>query len=199
MSFTNQEPKTKKGRVNDLQHLERIITDAIVKVGGNKENDLCKYIPISSGGYIHHFTLRKMKTEQPSELAGMIEKFIINVERPDTVAPKPRAPRGSRKRRDQITFTKGELERMLSLARQVGDNEIISKLTPKKSLASCKREIIISIKAGKVVPELWSSYVEAVNAVNNNETLMSTAARAFTPNTARSFEPSFTFVANNNS
>lgn len=167
MGYT-QESGGKKGS-SGRQQLEDVISKAIKKIGGSKENDLCKYIPIPSGGYIHHFTLRKMKTEQPDELSAMINRFIINVDVPMTVPPKPRAPRGTRKRRDQITFTKTEIERMLNMARQVGDNEIIAKLTPKKSLAACKRELILSVKVGKIEPELWNAYVEAVNAVNNLE------------------------------
>ena len=102
----------------------------------------------------------------------MIEKYILNAAKPSTVTPKSRAPRGSRKRKDQVNFTKSEVERMLALARRSGMkdellSEIISKLTPKKSLASCKRELISSVKAGKVIPELWNSYVESVNLYND--------------------------------
>ncbi len=78
--------------------------------------------------------------------------------------PKQRAARGSRKRRDQITFTRGQLERMLTIARLAGDKEMVSILSPKKSLATCKRELIASVRHGKVDQELWNSYVESVNA-----------------------------------
>ena len=62
------EPKTK-----NLKEIEDVIAKAIKKVNGRKENDLCKYIPMSSGGYMHHFTLRKMKNRQPHELGSLIE------------------------------------------------------------------------------------------------------------------------------
>jgi hypothetical protein len=88
-------------KLQSLEDIEDIISKAIKKVGGRKENDLCKYLPMSSGGYMHHFTLRKMKLKQPFELGSLIEKFIINTNRPTVVAPKQRAARGSRKRRDQ--------------------------------------------------------------------------------------------------
>ncbi len=153
----SHEPKAKS-----LREIEDVISKAIKKVGGKKENDLCKYIPMSSGGYMHHFTLRKMRMKQPSELGSLIEKFIINSDRPHSVAPKQRAARGSRKRRDQITFTRGQLERMLSIARLAGDKEMVTILSPKKSLATCKRELIASIRHGKVEPELWNAYAECV-------------------------------------
>ncbi len=159
MHNDTMEPKTK-----NLKEVEDIISKAIKKVNGRKENDLCKYLPMTSGGYMHHFTLKKMKTKQPSELGTLIEKFIINMDRPGAVAPKQRAARGSRKRRDQLTFTRAQLERMLNIARVAGDKEMISVLSPKKSLASCKRELIASIRHGKVEQELWNAYAEVIQA-----------------------------------
>jgi hypothetical protein len=121
---------------------------------------------MNSGGYMHHFTLRKMKTRQPSELSSLIEKFILGSDKPSTVAPKQRAARGSRKRRDQFTFSRNQLERMLNIARLAGDKEMVSVLSPKKSLATCKRELIASIRHGRVEQELWNAYVESLNALS---------------------------------
>ncbi|NGX56501.1 MAG: hypothetical protein K1060chlam5_00744 [Candidatus Anoxychlamydiales bacterium] len=146
-----------------LKEIEEVISRAIKKVGVRKENDLCKYIPMPDG-YMHHFTLRKMKRKQPSELASLIKEHIINVEKPLALPPKQRAPRGSRKRKDQLNFSKWQLERMLNIARLAGDKEIISLLSPKKSLATYKRELIQSIRHNKIDPELWNGYVESVNA-----------------------------------
>lgn len=159
MTNTSQESKQR-----ELKDLEGVIAKAIKKVNGRKENDLCKYIPVSTGGYIHHFTLRKMKSKQPSELSTMIEKFIINPNKPSVVSPKQRAPRGSRKRRDHITFTKGQLDKLLSMARVSGDKEMVTILSPKKSLAACKRDLIQCIRQGIVDHESWNDYVEAANA-----------------------------------
>ena len=151
-------------KMKSFREIEDIISKAIKKVGGRKENDLCKYLPMTSGGYMHHFTLKKMKSKQPHELGSIIEKFIINTDKPHSVAPKQRAARGSRKRRDQFAFTRNQLERMLNIARLAGDKEMISVLSPKKSLATCKRELIASIRHGKVEQELWNGYVESVQA-----------------------------------
>src|SRR5579872_5866060 len=145
-------------------NIEDIILKAIKKIGAKKENELCKYLPMKTGGYMHHFTLRKMKSKQPQELSGIIEKFVINSDKPIAVAPKQRAARGSRKRRDHLNFTRNQLERMLNIARLAGDKEIITILMPKKSLATCKRELIQAIRQNKVEQELWNGYVEAVQA-----------------------------------
>ncbi len=167
MSHDTVEPKTKH-----LKEIEDIISRAIKKVGAKRENDICRYIPMTSGGYMHHFTLKKMKTKQPSELGAMIEKFIIGSDRPGMVAPKQRAPRGSRKRRDHLTFTRTQLDRMLTIARLAGDKEMVSVLAPKRSLATCKRELIAAIRHNRVEQELWNAYSEAVNAqqmIQNSE------------------------------
>ena len=147
----------------DVQALEKLITAAIKKINGQKENDICRYLPVPTGGYMHHFTLRKMKQEAPDELAEMIQQFVINPKTPITVAPKPRAARGSRKRRDNITLNKNDLERMLSIARMAGDKEMIAKLTPKKSLAAIKRELIASIRKNEINYTLWAAYVETTS------------------------------------
>ncbi|MEI8328537.1 MAG: hypothetical protein WCG14_00830 [Chlamydiia bacterium] len=154
-----------ESKTKNFREIEDVITKAIKKVNGRKENDLCKYIPMTSGGYMHHFTLKKMKNRQPSELGSLIERFIINSDRPSVVTPKQRAARGSRKRRDQYSFSRLQLERMLNIARLAGDKEMISILAPKKSLATCKRDLIVSIRHGKVEPELWNAYMEASTAL----------------------------------
>lgn len=162
MVALKEEVETKSAK--NLREVEEVISKAIKKIGARKENELCKYLPMKSGGYMHHFTLRKMKSKQPQELAAIIERFVINTDRPTVIAPKQRAARGSRKRRDHMNFTRFQLERMLNIARLAGDKEIITILSPKKSLASCKRELIQAIRHNKVDQELWNSYAEAVQA-----------------------------------
>ncbi len=151
----------------DSQELENLITKAVKKIGAKKENDICRYLPGGSGGYIHHFTMRKMKGENPDNLANMIKKFILDPTDPKSVPPKSRAPRGSRKRRDQFLFTKQDIDRLLHLARASGDREMIRKLTPRKDLRTVKKELLSSIRRGQVDQELWNCYAEAVVAAAN--------------------------------
>lgn len=161
-------------RAKNFKEIEDVINKAIKKVNGRKENDLCKYIPMTSGGYMHHFTLKKMKNRHPSELGTLIEKFIINSDKPSPVAPKQRAARGSRKKRDQYTLSRMQLEKVIHFARTTGNKEIMTLLSPKKSLATCKRELISSIKQGRIEAEAWNSYVEAIQATSG-ETSETTA------------------------
>ncbi len=166
MNVASQQEHRSVNSTESAHEVNRVIDKAIRKVDGTKENDLCKFLPVSTGGYIHHFTLRKMKIENPSELSDMISKFIINIEKPGKVTPKTRAARGSRKKRDIITLTRTDIEKMLTLARQVGDTEMIGKLSPKKSLAHLKRELVNSIKAERADSELWSAYAAAITFQN---------------------------------
>jgi hypothetical protein len=154
------ESKPKPMNVN----VDELLAKAMKKVGAKKENELCKYLPMKTGGYMHHFTFRKMRAKQPHELAAIVDRFLNQTDRPLVVAPKQRAARGSRKRRDHLNFTRNQLERMLNIARLAGDKEIISILSPKKSLATCKRELIQSIRHNKVDHDLWNGYVESINA-----------------------------------
>ena len=153
--------------------VEDVIAKAVKKIGGRKENELCKYLPMKSGGYMHHFTLRKMKYKQPQELASIIERHVIQSEKPTIIATKQRAARGSRKRKDNLNFTRSQLDRMLNIARLAGDKEIMTILSPRKSVASCKRELIQSIRHNKVDQELWNSYIESIAAQMAAHDLMS--------------------------
>ncbi len=162
MTVAEADPRT-------LQELEDTIKKAIKKINGNKENDICRYLPIPTGGYMHHFTMRKMKVEEPKVLSQLINRFINSVDKPQSVIPKPRAARGSRKRRGGINFSRNELEKLLNLAKTIGDDDIINKLSPKKSLAAYRRDLIASIKNSEVDEKLWHDYVEAVAAAKDDE------------------------------
>lgn len=161
MSVAQKDHVETKNKSN--KDIEDVIAKAIKKIGARKENELCKYLPMKSGGYMHHFTFRKMKIRQPQELAAIVEKYLINSDKSTIIAPKQRAPRGSRKRKDHMNFTRNQLERMLSIARLAGDKEIITILSPKRSLATCKRELIQAIRHNKTEQDLWTNYVEAAN------------------------------------
>jgi hypothetical protein len=147
------------------EELEKTIGEAIKKVHGQKEGDICKYLPASNGnGYVHHFTLRKMKKSDPAALQSLLREFIINAPAPKTLTPKQRAPRGSRKsaKAGVTTFNRQDLSALIDLARKAGYKDIVSKLTPKRSFPSLKRELIRTIKDERVDQELWNLYTEAL-------------------------------------
>lgn len=146
------------------KQVEELIKQAVKKVNGKKENDICHYLPGDAEGYIHHFTMRKMKKEEPKKLADMLNKYILDPSKPKPLPPKRRAPRGTRKRPGQVLFSKTDIERLLQMARMAGDKELIRKLTPRQDLRLLKKELISSIRHNRVEEDLWISYVETINA-----------------------------------
>jgi hypothetical protein len=152
--------------VKSHHDLEAVIEKALEKIGGRKENDLCKFLPSDRGGYVHHFTLRKMKIQQPQELCELLKKYIVHSESPGKVTPKQRAARGSRKKRDVLTLTRGDVERLLDISRQVGDKEMVAKLSPKRSQSTIRRDLIKSIRSGQLNYDLWHAYEESI--INQN-------------------------------
>lgn len=162
--FTEQEKKQETALSTASSELEQLISGAMKKIGGKRENDICRFLPMVSGGYMHHFTLRKMKHQLPEKLAEMIRQYIINVDRPLNVKPKQRAARGSRKKKDQVVLAGADLDLLISLARGAGNKELARKLLPQKDLKTVKRELCSSIRKGVVDHNLWSAFVEMVSA-----------------------------------
>lgn len=148
---------------SDNGALKKLIEQGLKKIQGSKEKDLCKYLPGPSGGYIHHFTFRKLKKSDPQKAVALIKKFIIDSESPKTIEPKPRAPRGLRTRRDLINFSRSDIEKILDLARKVGDRDLLARFSPKRSLATLKKELIRSIKNHSIDQDLWNAYSEAIS------------------------------------
>jgi hypothetical protein len=160
MAYTQQQAKQSAMMATSSEQLKELIAAAIKKIGGKKENDLCRYLPMNSGGYMHHFTLKKMMHQLPEKLSEMIKTFITEADKPVTIPPKQRAARGSRKKKDQVILSKNDVEYILQMARSIGDKEIVRKLMPRKDLRAVKKELISSIKNGRIEQELWNCYVE---------------------------------------
>jgi hypothetical protein len=144
--------------------LDQLIASAMKKIDGKKENAICRFLPGATGGYMHHFTLRKMKNEGKTALAEMIRKYIIDAEKPANVKPKQRAARGSRKKKGQVILSDADVEYLLPLVRASGNKDMIRKLLPRKDLKAIKRELIASIRNGKVNNNLWNAFIECVHS-----------------------------------
>jgi hypothetical protein len=138
---------------------EELIQKALKKIGGEKEKDICKYLPAETEGYMHHFTLRKIKKTNPQELFALIQEFILEPPTPRPIDPKPRA-----RRNKSLSLNQADLKLILKLAQKTGDKHLLSKLGAKLSLPRIKRELIKSIKEDRVEEELWYSFVQAVES-----------------------------------
>lgn len=177
MNLTEQEQEqsrqtSAKGQAKGRQSsdLEAAITSALSKIGGKRKNDICKYLPVSGGGYMHHFTFRKMENECPHELKEMVDTFINNCESPGRVAPKPRAARGSRKqRRDVISCKREDLEQLMEIARQTNDpniHNLLNRLAPPKSREALKKDLIKGIREewpAQKLCDLFSSFIQMLS------------------------------------
>ncbi len=164
MPTTDQMQQTNAMIATSSHELEQVINNAIKKVGANKENDLCHYLPGAGGGYMHHFTMKKMKHQMPAQLAEMLQSFIIKPSKPLTVMPKQRAARGSKKKnKAHFVVAKQEMDKLLGLVRAAGDKDLMRKLLPQKDLRTLKKELLSSIRQNRIEPELWHSYTEMVS------------------------------------
>lgn len=141
--------------------LEEILDGALKKVGARNEKDICRYLPIN-GGYMHHFTWKKLKTRNPDALSEMLRRYIINSDKPMTVKPKQRAARGSKKKKDNVTLSAHEMDRVFQLAKNANDVELMRRLLPKKDFKAVKKELLQCIKKNIVNHALWTSFVESV-------------------------------------
>jgi len=142
-----------------VRETEELIKKALKKIGGGKEKDICKYLPADTEGYMHHFTLRKIKKTSPTQLCSLIEEFILNPPTPRMIDPKPRA-----RRNKSLALNQSDLKLILKLAQKTGDKNLLSKLGAKLSLPRIKRELIKSIKDDRLEEELWYSYVQALES-----------------------------------
>ena len=150
--------------MKDNSSLAQQIDKALKKIGAKRESDICRYLPGPNGGYMHHFTFRKMKREEPEDLQKMISEFLLESKKIRRVAHKPRAARGSRKRRDQILFSRQDIDMLLRMARLAGNKEMIRKLTPKQDFKTIKKELLSSIRQDRPDLDLWNSLVEILSS-----------------------------------
>lgn len=161
--------------VDPVAQLEAVIEQAKKKIQGSKENDICRYLPSEDeNGYMHHFSLQKMKKNEPSQLIMLIKKHILEGS-PKAIPSKPRAARGSRKNANTPAFTKEELARLAKYTEAAGDAELSSKILGQKaSFTKCKQELMASIRANTLQPNCWEAYAAACKARGIQPTTSST-------------------------
>lgn len=167
MTTIQEEVVQSKNLLEVKATLDGLMKAAIAKVNAEKENELCKYLPGNDNGYMHHFTFKKKKNAEPQELAEALKKHILEVEKPKVLQPKQRAPRGSRKKREPVSFSPRDLEQIVEMAKQSGKMDLVARLSPRRSLPALKRELRRSISEERVCPELWHAYSEAIQILQS--------------------------------
>ena len=115
---------------------EDLIQKALSKVNGKKERDLCRFLPCSRG-YMHYFTFRKMMQDSPQQLSDLIKKYIIESEQPQEIQLKQiEQSYQTNKKMKQFNISEDEMDRMLHIARQAQDQDLIEKLKAKQGFYS---------------------------------------------------------------
>ncbi len=140
--------------------LKDTVEQAMKKIGASKESDLCRYLPSSGGGYIHHFTYNKLKKTSPGECVSLIEEFILKNHNLKQLDPKPRAPRNSKQ--PDLSLPNEMFLQVLKLAQEANNQELLARLLGSKPLNQIKRELISSIRAEKVDVALWEAYTNSL-------------------------------------
>lgn len=135
---------------------DTLISEALKKIQGKSEKDLCKFIPSETEGYMHHFTLKKLKNNQPETFRSLIETFIMSPSSPQPIDPKRR-----QRKNKSLSINSLDLRLILKLAHKTGDKYLLNKIGSKLSYTTLKRELISSIKENRVDGELWQSYTHA--------------------------------------
>lgn len=100
--------------------LENLIRDAITKINGKNETSLCRLIPFKSGGYIHYFTLRKMKQKNPEKLYDLIQTHIIQPVNPQEIAVKSLELSSIYWEKRLVTITEAEMDRIIACKASTG-------------------------------------------------------------------------------
>jgi hypothetical protein len=113
--------------------LENLIQKAIVKINGENEKSLCHFIPVKSGGYMHHFTLKKMKQKSPEILYDLIQTHIIQTASPKEIEAKPPNQIPTYRKNRLFIITEIEMDRIVTLARQTQDIELLEILQIKQA------------------------------------------------------------------
>lgn len=147
------------------QNLNDAIEKSLKKIEANQEKEICRFIPGPRGGYIHHFTFKKLKEKDPLKCLSMLEEFILGPLKPRELDPTPRAPRGLNRNNNQIKLPNEMVSRIIQIARETGDDSLLSKLLAARPLNQIKRDLIRAIRANKANQELWEAYKEAVVTV----------------------------------
>lgn len=150
------------------QSMETTIAEALEKTGAHKENTLCRYLPSEDEGHMHHFTMRKLKENDPEKLKELLREFIIDATSAKRIDPKPR-PRRKNGKNHSFNFDQSTLEKIIQMAEEKGDKELLEQLRPKPPFSLVKKEFMNTIRENKIDERLWKDYKESVPALKKDK------------------------------
>lgn len=137
--------------------LVEILSSALMRIDSKKESDLCRYLP-GVEGHLHHFTYKKLKEQDPEKWIALIEEFVVNAIELKKLPPNNRAPRGSNKANPHFKLPSDMMAKVIQIAREANDFELLKKLIGSRPLAQIKKDLIRSIHDNKADENLWEAY-----------------------------------------
>ena len=151
---------TKKSSEKD--DLESILQGARKKVGASNTNELGRYLPAEDGYRMHHFTLEKLKKNNPKQLAALLKEYISEVAKPKMLKARPRKPATSSKGQAVVNLDAVELQTLLQLAHKAENKKLVEKLKASLPFSALKKEMVRCIMEERIDTDLWNSYIEAI-------------------------------------
>ena len=146
------------------EEIDSTIAQATKKAKVSSMNELCKYIPDEDGYRMHHFSLKKLKQADPSKLATLLNKNILEPQSLKEIQGRPRTPG---KKKAKLDLGAAEIQALLKLARQSNNTALVEKLQSSLPFSALKKQMLQSIKDEKIDIELWNSYVEFLRSRDN--------------------------------
>ena len=142
--------------------LKEAVDLAQKKLNLSNITDLKHYLPDQEGFRLHPLTMHRLLTSKADELSVLIQKHILEVEKPVMFPSKPRAPRRKKEKNIHSSLSTQDLLALLELAEKSEKKELAQKLRADLPFKALQRELLQSIRAGNADTALWQAYQAAV-------------------------------------
>ena len=138
---------------NKVVTLSEVIKRAMDKLNLTSEAHLTHYLPGDDGNRMHHFTVKRLKKENPKRLCALLEKFILA---PPTPQLLPSIPRQGKQ--IAVNFNRLQLNRLIDVVTASGDEELTNLLRPYQSFADVQKQMKQMTTRGEFDPILCEVY-----------------------------------------
>ena len=138
---------------NSVSTLTQAIQIAMAKLNLSNEAHLSHYIPDEEGRRLHHLTIKRLKKENPKQLRGMLEKFILFPDKPQLLPTRIRQGK-----QISISFSRSQLNQLIDVVTASGDEDLINLLRPYQSFEEVQRQFKQMASNGEFDPVLVEIY-----------------------------------------
>jgi hypothetical protein len=149
-----------ESRNQAAESLDECIHRAMSRVSVGKETDLCRYLP-GSKGHMHHFAFGKLKKTSPGQLQKLLKEHVLEKDSPEPISSKPRTSLMV-KRTIEVKFKRSQINRLVDILKNSGEDELIAMLSPHQSLGQVQKAMLDMIRSKEIDADLWATYVKLV-------------------------------------